>query len=203
METTTIIAIIVGSLLVISTVLMAIFVKPVRRIEMSKTKRIAYVAVLSATCALFNVFTIGLSKSVFLSFMALPCFIAGYLFGYIEGFAVGFIGDFIGSLINPMGAYMPLIGIASGMWGFIPGVIFTCFKGGDNLKTVVSYFLCLIICTVFLNTFGLWLLYGLGKKTFWVYLWARLPFQTFITLINMFIALSVLTFLPHFVKNRK
>lgn len=200
MKPTTILAIVAGVLLVVSAVLMTIFVKPVRKVETSKTKRIAYVAVLTAICALFNVFTVPISKSVFLSFTALPCFIAGYLFGYYEGFAVGFIGDLIGSIINPMGAYMPIIGIASGMWGFIPGVIFSYFKGNDRLKTVISYLLCFLICTVFLNTFGLWLLYGLGKKTFWVYLWARLPFQTIITLVNMFVALSAVSFLPYFIK---
>lgn len=202
MKTTTIIAIVTAVLAVLTVVLLFVFAKPVRRTALSKTKRIVYVALMTAVCAVMNIFTIPISNSVWITFTALPCFIAGYMFGCIDGFAVGFIGDLIGALIHPQGAYMPIIGLASGMWGFVPGVIFSYFKGNDNLKAIISYLICFLLCTVFLNTFGLWLLYGIGKKTFWVYLWARLPWQSFNTLLNMFLALALLTFLPQLVKNR-
>lgn len=197
MKTTTIIAIVTAVLLLIAIVLLLVLGKPKKRTSLSKTKRIVYVALLTAVCTVLNIFTIPLSNVVWISFISIPCFIAGYLFGCIDGFAVGFIGDLIGALIHPQGAYMPIIGIASGIWGFIPGVLFTYVKGNEILKTVISYFLCFLICTVFLNTFGLWLLYGIGKKSFWAYLWVRLPWQALSTLINMLLAFPILAVFPH------
>lgn len=203
MKETIITAIIVGVVIITATVLLLIFGKPVRKVNMSYTKKITYIAILSALCTICNIYTIGLSKSVFLSIVSIPCFIAGYMLGFIEGFAVGFIGDLLGSLINPFGPYNPVIGIASGMWGFVPGILFTYFRGNDRLKTVISFSICLVVCTICLNTFGLWLIYGLGKKTFFAYLWVRLPLQVVVTLVNMFLALSIMVFLPHFVDDKK
>lgn len=203
MKETIITAIIVGVVIITATVLLLIFGKPVRKVNMSYTKKITYIAILSALCTICNSFVIKLTPLNTLSFVAIPCFIAGYMLGFIEGFAVGFIGDLIGFLINPPGPFNFVISIATGMWGFIPGVIFTYFRGSDRLKTVISFIISLVICTMFLNTFGLWLIYGLGKKTFFAYLWVRLPLQVVVTLVNMFLALSIMVFLPHFVNDKK
>ena len=186
----------VSLIVVVGSILLILFAKPVKqRVKLSKAKLIAYIAVLTAISALTNMFSIVIDNNFAISFVAIPCFIAGYMFGCVEGFAVGFIGDIIGCLIMPKGVYSPILSLSSGLWGFIPGVMFKYVKGKDSIKTIICFILSLIICTAFLNTFGLWYVYAMGKKAFWAYLWVRLPWQALVTLINMFISLSLLTFL--------
>lgn len=151
------------------------------------TKRIAYTAVLTALATVFNIITFFPVRYCSLSFTAIPCFIAGVVLGPISGFAVGFLGDLLGHLIMPQGAYMPLIGISSGLFGLIPGLIFLLFNGKDYLKIGISFLLCLVICTVFLNTYNLWLVYSKGTKSFWTYLELRLPFQILVSAVNCFL----------------
>ena len=161
----------------------------------SFTVRLCYIGVLSALATVLNIFTIPISGSNFLSLVAFVCFAAGVLCGPIGGFAVGFIGDLLGAIIMPFGPYNPVIGIASGMLGFIPGFIFTYFKGNMYVKTVISFFFCFLICTAGLNTFALYLIYGYGKKTFWAYLFVRVPFQLIGVAVNLVIALCIVKLL--------
>ncbi len=158
-----------------------------KKSKVSFTKRLTFSAVFTALAVLFNIFTIQTGVKYFvISFTAIPCFLAGFLLGPVEGFAVGFIGDLLGALINPFGAYMPLIGLASGLWGFIPGCLMRLGKNGYAyyvLKTILSYIICIFMCTAFLNTYALYLLYGNGR-TYWAYLIVRFPMQTAVAAIN-------------------
>ena len=154
------------------------------RNRLTKTQRLAYVAVLTALCTIVNSFTYYPVPYIAISFVSSVCFVAGFLLGAKLGFVVGFIGDLIGGIIFPAGIYNPIIGVASGLMGFIPGLIFENSSRNSYLLTVLSFVACLFICTSGLNTFGLWLIYGLGKKSFFVYLWARFPFQVLITAGN-------------------
>lgn len=164
--------------------------KTKKGIAVKSTIRIAYLALLTAIATLCNAGSIFINRYFTLSFIGIPCFIAGIMLGPISGFAVGFLGDLLGSLIAPQGPYMPMIGIASGLYGLIPGVIFLLFKMKPELKITISYILCLIICTCGLNTVSLWLTYSKGEKTlstFWIYLELRLPFQIAVAAINWFL----------------
>lgn len=154
-------------------------------VAIKTTVRITYTALLTALATVFNIVTFYPVKYFSLSFTAIPCFIAGIMLGPISGFTVGFLGDFIGFLIAPPGPYMPMVGIASGLMGFIPGMVFLLFKFHPHLKIFISYILCLIICTAGLNTLNIWLVYSAGKTTFLSYLSLRLPFQVAVTVINM------------------
>lgn len=157
------------------------------------TKKLAYVAVLTAIAIVLNIFSfdIGLPYSLKLSFVALPCFIAGAFLGPIYGFSVGFLGDFLGFLIRPFGNYIPLIGVATGLLGLLPGLIFRFTKLNDNIKIALSFVLSLIICTAGVNTFALWHYFSGHSKTFWAYLVLRLPFQSIIMVINATLAYTV------------
>lgn len=159
-------------------------------IVLKTTARITYIALLTALSTLFNMGTFYPVKYFALSFTAIPCFIAGIMLGPISGFAVGFLGDLLGFLIAPQGPYMPMIAISSGLFGFIPGMIFLLFRFHPHLKILISYILCLLVCTCCLNTLNLWLVYSAGEKTlatFWVYLKIRLPFQIAVCAINWFL----------------
>lgn len=158
-----------------------------------KVKFIAYQAMFTALATLTNIYTIPFGGgSNFITLVYIPCFLAGIFLGPVAGFVVGAVGDILGLLIMPFGPWMPLITVASGLLGFIPGVVFKYAKiKNTNAKLIISILLCLIICTAGLNTLGTFLLYAVGKKTFFVYLGARLPVQCLLAAIN-FVIIGIL-----------
>lgn len=177
--------------------------KPLKRNNLSKTQKITYVSILTALCVLCNVLTFFPVSHLSLSFTATLCFVSGYILGAKCGFAIGFIGDLIGAILFPQGAYNPFIGIASGFLGFIPGLLFEKLRINKYVIVFISFILMFIVCTAGLNTFGLWLVYGKGKKTFWVYLIARLPAQSMVMLCNFILCLIVISVLPRILPKDK
>lgn len=161
-------------------------------------KYITYLATFTALATLANCFTIPFGGGTnFISLVYIPCFLAGIFLGPIAGFAVGAIGDLLGILIMPFGPWMPLITLASGLLGFIPGIVFKFVKTKYTmLKLLVSIVLCLLICTAGLNTLGTFLLYAVGKKTFFVYLGARFPVQCLMATINFVVIGALLKVKP-------
>lgn len=156
--------------------------------------RIAICATFTAIAVVANIFTIDTGLRYFvISLVAIPCFFAGVLLGPIDGFLVGIISDLLGCLIHPIGPFMPLITLSTGLFGLIPGVIFHCFKRGNvYVKAVISFLLCLLICTAGLNTLACWMMYAKGKKTFFVYLGVRFPFQSIVSAINAAVSIVML-----------
>lgn len=168
-----------------------VFAKPKRENKLSHTQKIVYTAVFSALSLVANSFSYFPVSYISISVLSTVCFLSGALLGAKSGFLVGFIGDLLGAIIFPAGAYNPLIGIASGLSGFIPGALFDYFKGNVYLKAAISFILTLIICTCGLNTLGLYLVYGLGKKTFWAYLIVRLPWQAIVAAGNFALSTAI------------
>lgn len=163
---------------------------------MSKnTKRITFLAAFTALATLANIFVIPLNGGGnYISLLYIPCFFAGIFLGPLCGFAVGALSDVIGMLINPLGPWLPLITLASGLLGFIPGVVFKYVKiKSKTLKLLISVGLCLVICTCGLNTLATYLAYSKGK-TFWVYLGVRLPLQIGVAVINFIVIWDLLQF---------
>lgn len=177
--------------------------KPEARNSLSNTQKIVYVAVLTALCTVVNCFTWYPVSYIAISFVPTITFVAGYLLGSKLGFAVGFIGDLIGAIVYPSGAYNPIIGLANGFMGFIPGVIFERSTRNAYLLTAISAVTSLIICTSGLNTFGLWLMFGMGKKSFFVYLWARLPFQLAVAAGNAALCCLLVKIMPRILPKNK
>lgn len=157
-------------------------------------KKIAYLAVFVALSTITNVFTWLPVPSFAISFAAMPAFFAGAVCGPIGGFLTGAMGDILGQLISPKGAWLPTITLASGLMGLIPGLIFKIKNLNNYIKILLSYVACLVICTAFINTFTLWYVYSYSKgsgKTFWVYLWGRLPKQCAVSAINMALTMAI------------
>lgn len=164
------------------------------------TQRIAYTAMLTALAVALNIGTINTGVPYFaISFVYIPCFIAGYKLKLFDAFLVGFLGDLIAGFIHPLGAYLPLLGLGSGLLGLIPGLVFKFSPLGKVANTVLSFFLVLTFVTAGVNTLGLWLVSSKGK-TFFVYLGGRLPFQSLIVVMNTVIAILLLKPIDRFVK---
>ncbi len=151
----------------------------------SQTKYIAYVAVLVALNALLNAFSLPLFGGIVeVSFTYIPCFIAGIFLGPIAGFIVGSMGDLLGMIINPHGAWIPLITLSCGMIGLITGLIFKFSKLHPMANLIISIVIVFVVATLGINTYALYVVYAQGSKTFWVYLIGRLPTQSLVYVVN-------------------
>lgn len=148
--------------------------KKTERNKLSRTQRLVYVAVLSALSFIANYYTIKVSDLFQISFVSTVGFLAGYLLGAGWGFAASFIGDLICGIVMPFGAYNPIIGIGTGLWGFVPGVIFSHFKGNEYVKTVISFAICFVLNSFAVNTFGLSVMYTMSFESLMVLLPGKL-----------------------------
>ena len=156
------------------------------------SKTIAYMAVFTALATIANIYVIPLGGGGnFLSLVYIPCFFAGIFLGPVCGFTVGLMADVLGAIINPLGPYLILVGLASGLLGCIPGLVFKYVKlKSDTVKLFIAIVLCLIICTCGLNTLATFLAYSKGK-TFWAYLAVRIPTQLLVAAVN-FVVIGIL-----------
>ena len=159
---------------------------------MKTTKQIALAGLFTSLLVMANTFTIQIIPPYFVMSLVLTIsFIVGLFLGPVNSFIVCILADLIGCLIHPLGPYNILVGLSSGMIGLIFGFIKKIEK--PNVLTVINlYILVTLICTCFLNTMGLWLMYAVGKKTFFVYLSTRLPWQLITSGINC--SLSMILF---------
>lgn len=159
---------------------------------MKTTKQIALAGLFTALLVIANIFTIQIIPPYFVMSLVLTIsFIVGLFLGPIKSFIICILADLIGCLIHPLGPYNILVGLSSGMIGLIFGFIEKIEK--PSVLTVINlYILVTLICTCFLNTMGLWLMYAVGKKTFFVYLSTRLPWQLITSGINC--SLSIVVF---------
>ena len=174
--------------------LILFFVKTKRpeRNNLSKTQRLVYTALFAALSFVANYFTVKVSDALQISFVATVGFLSGYLLGGGLGFAASFTGDLICGIVAPFGAYNPIIGIGSGLWGFIPGVIFTYFRGNDVVKTLVSFVISFIVCSFAVNTWGLSLMYSMSFLS----LLSLLPFKLITVSVNAVLCVALTAVLP-------
>lgn len=140
-------------------------------VEASKTKRIAYIAVVSALLVVCNMFFEFKFADVQFSLTIFFSAFTGVVIGPLFGFAAAFLGDLVGFLYNSGGyPYMPWIGIAMGTIALISGLIFNApifkFRGGEYVKLTIISILTLAICTIGINTTAFWVLYGKGVPYF-------------------------------------
>ena len=143
---------------IIGVVLFAVLKYQPKRNSLSKTQKLAYISVFSALLVAVNILQIPTPLAQ-LSLVATVACIAGILLGPVSGFAVAFVGDLIAGIIAPLGVYSPIIGIATSLFGLVPGIVFAYFKGNDLVKLIVSFVITFILSSVILNTIGLSLIY--------------------------------------------
>lgn len=184
---------------IIALTLFFLFRKKRVRNNLSRTEKLVYASLFTALSAVANIFSFFIVPNRYaITFTAIPCFLAGYLLGAKCGFIVGFAGDLIGCVIAPSGAYLPLIGLSSGLLGFIPGIIFEYARGNDSVLTVISFSVCYVVCSAFLNTFANWLFIATdlnSTTTFWAYFVVRFWFQAIVMAVNCAISVALVVFL--------
>lgn len=167
--------------------------------NLSDTKKIAYISIAVAVSIALNIFSIDITPSNKISFVLTFAFICGSAFGGPISFLILFVGDFLSFFILPYGIYNVFIGIGTGTMGLICGFISTNvkfrFKGGLALKAVISFIICFIVCTCLINSYAQYLYVvefiwkGEFKKTFVIYMFGRVAFQSINSLINLVVAI--------------
>lgn len=161
------------------------------------TVKIAYIAVLAA----LNIALSAVSPRIG-TFKITPtytlCFLAGYFFGPFIGIAVGGIGDVLGTIING-NVPNPIILAASCLLGAIPGLVrYIRIKKLGKFEwifhLILSFVCCYVACSLFINTYALYMM-GLGKgASFWVYLGTRAATQSSIVAANVALSLIITPF---------
>lgn len=158
------------------------------------TVKIAYIAVMTALEIVLSAFSPRIG-----SFKITPtytiCFLSGYFFGPLFGIAVGGIGDILGTLINGL-TPNPIITLASCLLGAIPGLVrYIRIKKLGKFEwifhLILSFIFCYVTCSLFINSYALYLM-GLGKgASFWVYLGTRAATQSSIVAANVALSLVI------------
>ena len=165
-------------------------------LEKSKAGKLAYVGITTALCIAVNLFEFKFADIQF-SLTVFASILAGILIGPFLGFVAVFLGDAIGFLCYSAGyMYMPWVGLAVAFMALISGLIMKLplhFKGSGYVKLVLICITTLLVCSVGINTTGMYLYYtrigfsskalGLiqehfgGTNTYFTYALVRLLFM--------------------------
>ncbi len=159
-----------------------------------KSHVIAYVAVLTTFAIAANFLDISLMDVKF-SFSSVVASLIGILLGPLYGFCACFVGDFIGYLINPYNMYMYWVGLSTGCFALLSGLIFNLIpvkkKWFVFVKLAVICLTTFIVCTITINSTGFYFYNKLtnpalieaagekfgGQTTYWAYVIYRLFFK--------------------------
>ena len=185
-------------------------------IGLSSARQLAYIAVMTALCIAVNFFEIKFADTQF-SFTVFTSILTGMILGPAYGFIAVFLGDAIGYLVNSGGfLYMPWVGLSVAMMGFIAGCVMKLplhFRGSIYVKLTIICLLSLLVCSVGINTTGMYFYYksvGFTSKSldyisqyfggvnlYWTYALVRLVFmgQLINSAVNfalLFVAVPVL-----------
>lgn len=119
--------------------------------------KIAYVAVMTAFCIVTNFFEFKFLDNQF-SLTIAVALLTGIIIGAVFGFTACFLGDFIGFIVHPAYVYMPWVGLSTGMFAFLSGVIFNGFPSQKKwvvwLKLFIVSLLTFFVCTIGINSTG-------------------------------------------------
>lgn len=176
---------------------------------MNKTFKLTCTAMLTALSVAANIFTVPIGQNNVVSFTFVLCFVAGVYLGIVPAIVVGYVGDLLAHFIHPIGAYNWFIALSSLLMGVVCALAYK-LKLHKLVKLAIATVICYIVCTCFLNTFGLWLQYIVGvdagpigliqffkmdksgiSKSFWVYLGVRAPYQFINTAVNAVIVATL------------
>lgn len=126
-----------------------LFSDTVLRLPLSK--KITYIALMTAFTVIANTFfelkffSVQFSVTIFVSVLA------GIFLGSAFGFTACFLGDLIGFLLHPFGAYLPWIGISTGLMAVFGALLYGRIpwenKTGKILKLLFVNLAIFVFCT--------------------------------------------------------
>ena len=126
-----------------------LFSDTVLRLPLSK--KITYIALMTAFTVIANTFfelkffSVQFSVTIFVSVLA------GIFLGSAFGFTACFLGDLIGFLLHPFGAYLPWIGISTGLMAVFGALLYGRIpwenKTGKILKLLFVNLAVFVFCT--------------------------------------------------------
>ena len=120
---------------------------------------------IALTIVLTRVFAINIGPAVRLSMGSVCTILTGLWFGPAAGGIAGGLADTIGLMLNPSGAWLPLITCSAVMWGVIPGLLRRFITGSARRKgLILCGIVCLtsLVCQMGLTTFALVSAFGPG-----------------------------------------
>lgn len=162
----------------------------------NRTHKIAYIAVMTALCIATNFFEFKFLDNQFSLTIAIAL-LTGIVLGSILGFSACVLGDAIGFLMNSAYMYMPWVGLSTGAFAFLSGVIFNGFPAKGKWAVWVKLFIVslvsFLVCTIAINSTGFYFYnkamgfstavlnyiaerFG-GEVSFWGYILYRLIFK--------------------------
>ncbi len=121
--------------------------------------KITSIGVMTALTIVTNFFEFKFFDNQFSLTIAVAV-LTGIILGALFGFTACVLGDFIGFLFNPYNLYMPWVGLSTGMFAFISGIIFNGFpseKGTVWIKMSLVSLYTFFICTIGINSTGFYL----------------------------------------------
>ena len=166
-------------------------------LSLPKSKKITYIAIITAFTIIANAFLERKFFGVQFSLTIFVSVLAGIVLGALPGFCACFLGDLLGFFLHPLGEYSPWIGIATGLMavfgGLIVGRLPMPFKGGAIVKILLASLLIFAVCTCGITTLYLNLVWY-KSLTFWQCLGTRLfvEGQIWNTLANTLLLLLLL-----------
>ena len=135
-------------------------------LEKTHSQRIAWVGVTAALCIVSNCFELKFATTQF-SLTIFTSVLAGILIGPMLGAVAVFLGDGLGYLVNSMGyPYYWWVALACAVMAGIAGLIIKLpfrFKGSGYVKLALICLLTLFICSVGINSTGM---YFIGLKLY-------------------------------------
>ena len=125
----------------------------------SEAGRIAYIGVMTAFCIVSNMFEIKFATTQF-SLTIFTSVLAGIVIGPLYGALAVFMGDGIGYLVNSMGyPYYWWVAVSCAMMAFLAGLAMKLplrFKGSGYVKLALICVLTLAVCSVGINSTGMY-----------------------------------------------
>ncbi|MBE7068122.1 MAG: ECF transporter S component [Clostridiales bacterium] len=123
----------------------------------NQSRKIAYIAVMTALCIATNFFEFKFLDNQF-SLTITVALLTGVIIGAVFGFTACVLGDFLGFLANPAYMYMPWVGLSTGVFALLSGMIFNGFpcekKWAVWLKLFGVCIVTFLVCTVGINSTG-------------------------------------------------
>lgn len=150
-------------------------------------KNLAYTAMFTAICFLTNYLYIPFGELFSISFAPLVLFTSSFFLNPLLAFAVGAISDTLGCFAK---GYAPnlFILLATSLWGLIMGIFYRIKWDKPILKIIIGAGIGFIVCSLLLNSYGLYTYTSKGVP-FFNYMLLRAPVQLLNLSVNVFLTI--------------